>query len=267
MPTNQFLRSRDLIQPDVVRLRTEFAKLYRDVLGKVPEMFGAKDPSSVVIHWSRDWEYPWAVLSSAPRPGDKVLDCGCGGSPLLPFLAGKGCDAYGADPGLGVRSSLPRHWISLFKDKVWEVRSKKSSPLGALKSFLGEAIPPNDLWRYMKDPNRMGFKIQFFPDSLDKMRFADNTFDKVYCISVIEHLPEEVAFRGIREMARVLKPGGQLVMTVDYDGEHVTPALVGRFQDLIQASGLKVYGESDFSIPAPEEYPGTYRVVGFVLQK
>jgi SAM-dependent methyltransferase len=40
-------------------------------------------------------------------------------------------------------------------------------------------------------------------------------FDRVFCLSVIEHLLPETARRGIPEMARILKPGGRLVITVD----------------------------------------------------
>lgn len=49
--------------------------------------------------------------------------------------------------------------------------------------------------------------------------FPDATFDRVYCISVLEHLPVEQQPTAVREMARVLRPGGVLYLTVDYD-EH-----------------------------------------------
>lgn len=43
------------------------------------------------------------------------------------------------------------------------------------------------------------------------LRFADNEFDKVFSSEVIEHIPR---WRdAVREMARVLKPGGTLVLT------------------------------------------------------
>lgn len=44
----------------------------------------------------------------------------------------------------------------------------------------------------------------------------DNTFDKVYSISVLEHIPGDGDTKTIRELARVLKPGGRLVITVPY---------------------------------------------------
>ena len=63
-----------------------------------------------------------------------------------------------------------------------------------------------------------------------KINFDDNTFDRVFCVSVLEHLEEEyrniknqrdyhkknLDIKAINEMLRVLKPNGLLVMTVDW---------------------------------------------------
>lgn len=47
--------------------------------------------------------------------------------------------------------------------------------------------------------------------------FADNYFDIIYCIAVLHHIPSK-HLRGefIKEAARVLKPGGKLILTVWY---------------------------------------------------
>jgi SAM-dependent methyltransferase len=50
--------------------------------------------------------------------------------------------------------------------------------------------------------------------------FKDDTFDKVYSISVLEHIPGEGDSRTMAELARVLKPGGTLVITVPYAGKY-----------------------------------------------
>src|SRR3989304_2278602 len=46
--------------------------------------------------------------------------------------------------------------------------------------------------------------------------FKDDTFDKVFSISVLEHIPGDGDTRTMKELARVLKPGGRLVVTVPY---------------------------------------------------
>ena len=50
--------------------------------------------------------------------------------------------------------------------------------------------------------------------------FKDDTFDKVYSISVLEHIPGDGDTRTMKELARVLKPGGSLVVTVPYAGKY-----------------------------------------------
>jgi len=44
-------------------------------------------------------------------------------------------------------------------------------------------------------------------------KFAANTFDLVYAFSVFSHLPEDLHLRWVEELARILKPGGLLVVT------------------------------------------------------
>lgn len=50
---------------------------------------------------------------------------------------------------------------------------------------------------------------------LQKLQYPSDTFDRVVCISVIEHVHEDR--KGIEEMMRVLKPGGLLLLTTEYN--------------------------------------------------
>src|ERR1051326_7231251 len=49
---------------------------------------------------------------------------------------------------------------------------------------------------------------------IEKIPFADSSFDVVVVSEVIEHLTPEVTRAGLREILRVLKPGGSILGTV-----------------------------------------------------
>ncbi len=48
----------------------------------------------------------------------------------------------------------------------------------------------------------------------DRLPFPDATFDRVAVVDMLEHVPDDVAF--VRELARVTKPGGRLVVNTPH---------------------------------------------------
>lgn len=56
---------------------------------------------------------------------------------------------------------------------------------------------------------------------IQQLHYADNTFDKVICISTIEHVIQDR--HGVEEMMRVVKPGGVLLMTTEYNPDWSKP--------------------------------------------
>jgi len=50
-----------------------------------------------------------------------------------------------------------------------------------------------------------------------RIPFQDNFFDKIFCIAVLHHIPSrQLRQEFLNEARRVLKPGGQLILTVFY---------------------------------------------------
>jgi len=49
-----------------------------------------------------------------------------------------------------------------------------------------------------------------------KLTYADSSFDRVYSISVIEHILADGDSTCVKEIARVLRPGGRVVITVPF---------------------------------------------------
>ncbi len=60
----------------------------------------------------------------------------------------------------------------------------------------------------------MGISTDLRNGSVLEMPYADNQFDAVLLISILEHLQPQDQARAFSEIARVLKPGGQLVYGV-----------------------------------------------------
>lgn len=81
--------------------------------------------------------------------------------------------------------------------------------------------------------------------SAEVLPFADGTFDTVLCTEVIEHLKHPAL--AISEMARVLKPGGHLILTAPFvHGLHEVPFDFFRFTSL----GLLSLVEEAYLTPA-----------------
>lgn len=59
-------------------------------------------------------------------------------------------------------------------------------------------------------------EIEYVRADLADMPFQADSFDAVFCISVIEHLPDERIPGALAELRRVLRPGGPLLLTTDY---------------------------------------------------
>jgi SAM-dependent methyltransferase len=49
------------------------------------------------------------------------------------------------------------------------------------------------------------------------LTYADGSFDAAYSVSVLEHIPADGDSLAIRELARVVRPGGVVVVTVPFD--------------------------------------------------
>jgi SAM-dependent methyltransferase len=94
--------------------------------------------------------------------------------------------------------------------------------LDAGAEFYGNILPALFVYGYrhlyginlaFTRPARRG-PIRYLPGDITRTAFADNDFDAITCMSVIEHgVPLEAYFR---EMHRILKPGGLLFTSTDY---------------------------------------------------
>jgi ubiquinone/menaquinone biosynthesis C-methylase UbiE len=75
----------------------------------------------------------------------------------------------------------------------------------------------------------MGWSLHSYCMDMTDLSFPDAWFDHAYSICVFEHLDAALRQEALKEIARVLKPGGVLSITFDYGGPGVH--LAGRGPD------------------------------------
>lgn len=185
--------------------------------------------------WSRKFEYPWAGQFSDTSA--VVLDAACGIEHPLKFYLLDHCKrTYACDlnPGLTQPGAIKKITESTF-------------------NLLGKQAFPE---RYLQE-------IQYNLASLTALPYEDQMFDRVFCISVLEHLKDRFnrypALRMLRplgawmrqdihdsliEFKRVLKPYGLIVLTFDYPRINLN-----YLRWVVEDVGLRFAGNINFNLP------------------
>lgn len=124
-------------------------------------------------HWSRRFEYPWVVKNGDFQKSHKVLDAG-GCSSILPYRLAQLCESV---------------TIVDYDSEAWANFTKTETH------------------------GRLGQNISFVAGDIGDLPFADETFDRVVCVSVLEHM--DLPSLAVQELLRVLRPDGRLILTMD----------------------------------------------------
>lgn len=197
---------------------------------------------------TRAFEYPWLYEQLDPAPGRKIVDLGAGASGLQFVMAASGAEVTTVDP-----------LINPDEDLVWVFSDVE---YGQLNRAFG---------------NRVRFIRKFLEDAA----LPSNAFDRVVACSVIEHIPLEAALSIMREIARILKPGGRFAATIDLFLDCVPFTSQPRnmwgsnvsVRALVEASGLRMvvgnpaelYGYAEFNPDTIRANLSRYLVVNDVL--
>ena len=142
-------------------------------------------------------------------PGDRVLDMGCGGGRHAFALYRRGADVTALD--------------------MDAAELKDVSAMFAAMAEAGE-VP-------------QGARARTVRGTAYDLPFADGTFDRIIAAEVLEHLPEDE--RAMRELFRVLKPGGLIAVTVPRWGpELVCWALSSAYHE-VEGGHVRIYRGSE----------------------
>ena len=119
----------------------------------------------------------------------------------------------------------------------------------ALDQSLEELVDVRNTFAAMIEAGELHDHVQGQPVSADALElpFADETFDRIICSEVLEHIPDDQT--AIRELARVLRPGGSIAVTVPawvaekicwkLNDEYYAPKAVGGHVRIYRRSQLR----------------------------
>lgn len=164
--------------------------------------------------WSRLYEYEWA--KNFAGPSDVVLDAACGICHPFKFYLSDVCkEVYACD--LDKRVASPR---LILED---------------IKQTFGQEV------RYVSDSYFK--KIKFSHCDITNLPYDDKKFDKLFCVSVLEHLEPTQVKLALEQFKRVIKDDGLIILTIDY------PTLqLNVLQSAIANTGLQFAGKAIFEL-------------------
>ena len=107
---------------------------------------------------------------------------------------------------------------------------------------------------------REGATAELVQANLEELPFEDASFDRVLCVQVVEHLLDPSA--GFAELARVLKPGGILVLSTDN-----SDSLLSRIVNMPRTAVVRALSLSDrhAAVAFPHRDFTSAEVVGEIL--
>ncbi len=165
------------------------------------------------------------------QPGEAVLDVGCGTGTLL----------------LGVARQI-----------------------GTTGRVVGVDPSQEQLAHARAKAARRGLSIEFQIGVIEQLPFPDQTFDVVFSTLMMHHLPAPLKRQGLLEIARVLKPGGRLVIadfkhkkerTGQAARHHAGGSRLNDLAALVTDAGFERVEMEEMPSTGSSTFPG----VGFVL--
>ncbi|MBN2006008.1 MAG: methyltransferase domain-containing protein [Anaerolineae bacterium] len=176
----------------------------------------------------KHWEFGWAIK------GLRALGC------LTP-------DAMAL--GVGAGHEHPMYYLANVIQKVHATDIYGTGDFVETDSSANMLIHPE---KYAPFPYREDHLVTQYMDGCD-LKYPDAVFDIVFSFSSIEHFGgHKAASRSMKEMARVLKPGGVLALTTELvlnNLSHSEFFLADEVQSfLVKPSGLQLLEDIDFTI-------------------
>lgn len=136
--------------------------------------------------WSRIYEYKWASLFA--KPEDVCLDAACGLDHHLKFYLASICnEAHACDV------------------------DKSITDKGYLANRIRMYYGTDSCNKITKPLDKLNVTVA----DISNLPYEDKKFDKIYCISVLGSLENDILEKSFLELNRVLKDDGLVILTFD----------------------------------------------------
>jgi SAM-dependent methyltransferase len=152
--------------------------------------------------------------------------------------------------GVACGSEAPIYYLTKKAKFVFATDLYGSTKFSRLESPITMLTNPETFAPFHFNKNRLLVKNM----DATNITFDDNLFDCVFSFSSIEHFGDVTKItRAVKEMARVLKPGGVLVISTEFRLNHLpyraeTFSKDEIFSIIIGPSGLRLVEKIDFNI-------------------
>lgn len=197
------------------KLKTDNFKIMQKETAKKIINKTISDYSKIAADFSATRSFTWQIMQEFikfVKPGDNVLDFGCGNGRLLDALIAENIVYKGVD-------TVPE-FIDIARQKYADVTAFDQSARG----------------RATKIKRSIEFKVIDFNVDNFRLDFPDRYFDHIFAIAVFHHLPS-VKLREdvLKEFKRILKDDGHVFLTV-------WNLWRSRWSDIIRFFIIKIFG-------------------------
>jgi len=141
----------------------------------------------------RNIEFPITIKLLCPKKDERILDMGCGESILPSFIS-------------------KNYQCNITATDILDVKNIQGEFFKKTRSIVREG------------------KFEFKIEDATNLSFSDETFDSVYAVSSIEHIPNDGDSKAFKEMLRVAKPGGKIVVTVPFSNKFLEQKTADHYQ-------------------------------------
>lgn len=212
----------DRLSPSIEILSIELLDQHRPLVESLKRLATSL---GIEFGWHYLLDLTWIISRLGNIKGKHILDAGAGTGLMQWYLAQNGAEVISVDRMS--RADLPLRFRSRFQ--VQGLRSEDLLPASqvigsnlAIHSEGKRTISPlkkillrlRDVYYLVKKPSAPGHVMIYNQDLADLQHIADNSLDTVVAVSSLEHNTPEGLQAVVKEIMRVLKPGGLLLATL-----------------------------------------------------